>query len=106
MKGSISVASLGVRNAQLVERVANIFHMLVTNLSMAVYEVNNAYTLEEQLHARFEALKDVTVKGGENNKIPAVLESLSSLKKYYANYGSDSQMKDFLKQLLVQEINH
>lgn len=47
MKGSISVASLGVKNAQLVERVVNIFHMLITNLSMAVYEVNDTYTLDE-----------------------------------------------------------
>lgn len=48
----------------------------------------------------------MTVKDGESSKLPAILDNMSSLKKYYANYSSEGQMKDFLKQLLVKEINH
>ena len=43
----ISIAQLGPKNTQIISRVKNLLHMLITNLSVSVYEINNSYTLSE-----------------------------------------------------------
>ena len=43
----ISISQLGPKNTQLISRVKNLLHMLITNLSVSVYEINSSYTLSE-----------------------------------------------------------
>ena len=43
----ISISQLGPKNTQLISRVKNLLHMLITNLSVSVYQINSSYTLSE-----------------------------------------------------------
>ena len=45
--GKISIAHFGPKNTQMISRMKNLLHMLIINLSVSVYEINNSYTLSE-----------------------------------------------------------
>lgn len=44
-KAKIAISSLSNKNSQIIARTKNILHMLITNLSLPVYEINDSYTL-------------------------------------------------------------